>query len=148
MSVSSRTRKRKFFVDNSDEQRVLFEILSENRNVVMKALARKFDEAFYDAHHLDIPSVSTVSKAVIRRTWTRKVVTGVHIRKDPELQMSIWTTLLSHVLAENLVDVDGMAISKDDFFIASGLHRWENGVSKCNLRFLSERLLLMLLTAA
>ena len=116
MPVSSRTRKRKFFVDNSDEQRVLFEILSENRNVVMKALARKFDEAFYDAHHLDIPSVSTVYKAVIRRKWTRKVVTGVHIRKDPELQMSIWTTLLSHVRAEDLVDVDGMAISKDDFY--------------------------------
>ena len=116
VSVSSRTRKRKFFVDNSDEQRVLFEILSENRNVVMKALARKFDEAFYDAHHLDIPSVSTVYKAVIRRKWTRKVVTGVHIRNDTELQMSIWTTLLSHVRAEDLVDVDGMAISKDDFY--------------------------------
>ncbi len=86
MSVSSRTRKRKFFVDNSDEQRFLFENLSENRNVVMKALARKFDEAFYDAHHLDIPSVSTVNKAVIRKKWTQKVVTRVHIRKDPELQ--------------------------------------------------------------
>ena len=73
MSVSSRTRKRKL-------------LLSENRNVVMKALARKFDEAFYDAHHLDIPSVSTVYKAVIRKKWTRKVVTMVHIRKDPELQ--------------------------------------------------------------
>ena len=56
--------------------------------------------------------------------------------------MSIWTTLLSHVRAEDLVDVDGMAISKDDFFIASGLHRWENSVSECNLRFLTELLLL------
>lgn len=100
--------------EGSENEHFLKEILSAHRTYSMHQLTQKFHEEFYPAYALNLPSLSTIYRAVCKFS-TRKKVDLIHVYKNPVQQIA-FLGAIAHVASCRLVDIDGMVETDDDFF--------------------------------
>ena len=98
----------------SEKEHFLKEILNSHRTYSMHQLTKKFHEEFYPAYTVNLPSLSTVYRAVCRFN-TRKKVDFISVHKDPVKQIA-FLSAIAHVASNRVVDIDGMVQTDDDFF--------------------------------
>lgn len=79
----------------------------------MHQLTKKFHEEFYPAYADNLPSLSSIYRAVCKFS-TRKKVDLIHVHKDPVQQIA-FLGAIAHVASNRLVDIDGMVETDDDF---------------------------------
>jgi hypothetical protein len=100
--------------EGSEKEYFLKEILCSHRTYSMHQLTKKFHEDFFPAYAGNLPSLSTVYRAV-RNFSTRKKVDHINVHKDPVEQIA-FLGRIAHVAAKRLVDIDGMVATDEDFF--------------------------------
>jgi hypothetical protein len=100
--------------DNSEALNYLEELLSVSRSVKMRVLTKQFHDEFFPAFSPNLPSVSTVYRAV-RLHNSRKHVDWTHIKKNP-IQQIEFLRAIAHISADFIVDIDGMVQTAEDFY--------------------------------
>ena len=88
-------------------------MLHENRSVIIRTLTLQFHVRFYEEFATDMPSLSTVYRAV-KRGNTRKMISWHNINEDPVQQLAYMTDV-AHIHEDMLVDIDGMVQTQADF---------------------------------
>ena len=108
------TREKRLLIEGSEELHYLEELLSVNRSVKMRVLTKRFHEEFFPEQCAQLPSLSSVYRAV-RLHNSRKHVDWTHVKKNPIEQIE-FLSRIAHVMACRLVDIDGMAQTPEDFY--------------------------------
>jgi hypothetical protein len=100
--------------EGSENEHFLKEILSSHRTYSMYQLTKRFHKDFYPAYADNLPSLSTIYRAVCKFS-TRKKVDYINVHKDPVQQIAFLGDI-AHVASNRLVDIDGMVQTDDDFY--------------------------------
>ena len=103
----------------SEEEGFVLKLLAENRSCKLRVLTDKFRERFYGDFAEFIPSIKDVREVLAANGFTRKRVTWFSVHRDPVEQLAYLDHMMS-IMAKDIVDVDGMVQSNDDFFARYG----------------------------
>jgi transposase len=103
----------------SEEEGFVLKLLAENRSCKLRILTDKFRERFYGDFAEFIPSIKDVREVLAANGFTRKRVTWFSVHRDPVEQLAYLDHMMS-IMAKDIVDVDGMVQSNDDFFARYG----------------------------
>ena len=104
--------------EGSDADNMIENLLSVNRCIKVRLLAKQFYEEFFPAIPDRLPSLRTVYNAV-RRHNSRKKVDWTNVGKNPIEQIE-FLKRVGWIQACWLVDIDGMVESADDFHARYG----------------------------
>jgi transposase len=114
VSDHKRKRKRHMLETGEDPQLYLQELLESSRSMKLRILMQRFHDQFYDEYFDQMPSLSTVYRAVTEVNSHKKVA-WANIQKDPLAQQAFLDNI-AHVPASCIIDIDGMVQTPDDFY--------------------------------
>lgn len=99
----------------SEQEDFIVSLLRKNRSMRLRVVTAEFHKHFHEQYEGRLPGMSTVYKAIKHTGMTHKRVTWQNIHRNADEQIQYLDDIMS-IHPDNLVDVDGMVQSKDDFF--------------------------------
>jgi hypothetical protein len=96
-----------------DEESYIIKIMHDNNVLRLEATAHLFVQEFHD-NQCDKVGSYLLSRLLTRPGWSKKKIRRKNLRADPQEQLE-YLDRIAHIGPFDLVDIDGMAQSPDDF---------------------------------